>query len=294
MQDTNTKLDLTSSEGVNSFFETLKRGYFSIPESSDLIRQLFNSTEASEIAFEQILFKLSSVDPGPHSNAFDEVKLRLSNKIDFDYLTMPFAKLISALDYAGLSENINVQLKIREFAKKFDPQSLVSEINAYAMGSLNGAVTSNMPDSVLIVNGYSQIFATMQKFDLLENNKAFMIEAIWKWNPDIFGDVRDDLPLALSMQFRKFENAVDESVMTLLANKVIAQGNPYQIATLLYNGVFDFHEAQRFSLYVSLLDVALLTPQASVERNYIDLIRDRFQGRSITLPIIDKFSNLDL
>lgn len=259
-----------------------------------MIRQLFNSTEASEIAFEQILFKLSSVDPGPHSNAFDEVKLRLSNKIDFDYLTMPFAKLISALDYAGLSENINVQLKIREFAKKFDPQSLVSEINAYAMGSLNGAVTSNMPDSVLIVNGYSQIFATMQKFDLLENNKAFMIEAIWKWNPDIFGDVRDDLPLALSMQFRKFENAVDESVMTLLANKVIAQGNPYQIATLLYNGVFDFHEAQRFSLYVSLLDVALLTPQASVERNYIDLIRDRFQGRSITLPIIDKFSNLDL
>ena len=112
--------------------------------------------------------------------------------------------------------------------------------------------------------------------------------------PDIFGDVRDDLPLALSMQFRKFENAVDESVMTLLANKVIAQGNPYQIATLLYNGVFDFHEAQRFSLYVSLLDVALLAPQASVERNYIDLIRDRFQGRSITLPIIDKFSNLDL
>ena len=214
--------------------------------------------------------------------------------MDVSKLSLSLMELLTVFDLAGFSDNINIKLKLDAYFQRFDAKRLAATLTDFALNAnaqLNQ--TYGSPGSI-VVNGYGQIFALMQKFELLEKRRAFICEMIWKWDTSIFSDVRDDLPVSLCSQFRNFNENVDRSISVLLANQLVAQANPYQIALLLHDGVFDFAQEARYELYSKLLEIAKALPSGHEVHSQVNLVRSRFLEKSISLPLIDLVAGLEL
>lgn len=271
--------DLSTPEGVKEIFLYLQNGVFSTSETIDYIRQIFNDFDNEDIDFQQLFESLELARDSEFTDALYEMKFRIANKIDLEKSRISLIDVIDSLDDANMLSNVNLELKIDAYLKNKNPKLI-----SYVLTDL--AVTAE--------RGYHQIFATLQKFRLLEKNPRLVLELIARWDPTLSDDIENDLPMAL-LSVRKANNEVlTEANLVYLGNRISAHSDPYQMAVYLYNGLFDKSEAARYEVYSKLLKLADEKGAGSCEEAYLEIVRDRFDARFISVPLIDNVYELNL
>lgn len=280
-------VDLTSAEGIRDLFRNIQNGYFSSSETSDLIRQAFNRSGNHEINFDQILKALCSVELDNHGEVLEDLKVRVSNKIEFLEISIPQLLL---LEKAGFVNNINIRLKLSKLFLELDNSKLGEQFTDYALAKCSDPDLLPALSGVEIVNGYSGIFETLRKFGLLEKGQALIDEMIWKWDVGVFEDVRDDLPLSLTSQIRHGNQVLSRDGLEVITSKIISQANAKQIALFLHSGIVDNAKGCRYVLCAKLIELANATPIASAERSFVDLVQNRFDERHISVLAVDVVS----